>query len=101
MDERLEFHNLLKTVLESNNIYFQPPSNILMQYPCIVYNRSDINQKFADDRLYSKKVKYIITLIDPNPDSIILEKIGSLPFTKFIRHFTFDGLNHDVFETYY
>ena len=39
-------------------------------------------------------------LIDPNPDNLIHNKILSLPYTKYDRHFVVENLNHDVYSTY-
>jgi hypothetical protein len=35
------------------NVYFQPPTGIEMQYPCIMYSRSDSVVVHADNRPYS------------------------------------------------
>ncbi len=103
MNRRLQLHNILITVLGSNNVYFQPPSTVNMNYPCIVYRRGEINfkTKYAADELYSHRKAYIVTVIDPDPDSEIPDKVLKLPYCGFARHFTADNLNHDVFTLYY
>lgn len=99
MAPRLQLHQLLETVAE--NVYFQPPTNIQMQYPCIVYNRDFSDNKFADDNLYTFEYRYMLTVIDRDPDSEILEKVRALPKCVFNRFFTADNLNHDVFSIYF
>ena len=101
MGRRLDLHEVFVTILGSRNVYFQPPSTLKMQYPCIVYHRDKIDMKNADDSLYNSTVGYSVTLIDANPDSTILEKIARLPLCRFDRHFASDNLNHDVFTLYY
>jgi hypothetical protein len=101
MASRLDLHELLCSVLGTRNVYFQPPESIKMQYPCIVYKRSSINTRFADDELYMRKKRYTVTVIDKNPDSEIPDKVASIPMCTFDRHFTSDNLNHDVFLIYY
>lgn len=101
MASRLDLHELLCSVLGTRNVYFQPPESIKMQYPCIVYKRSSINTRFADDELYMRKKRYTVTVIDKNPDSEIPDKVASIPMCTFDRHFTSDNLNHDVFSIYY
>jgi len=101
MDRRLELHEILVTLLESENVYFQPPESIQMNYPCIVYNRDGKDEKFANDKLYFGKKRYSITVIDVDPDSEIPDKVAELPLTSFNRHFTTDNLNHDVYSIYY
>lgn len=101
MGRRLELHEVLVSLLGSRNVYFQPPPTEKMRYPCIVYQRTRMDIKSANDLSYSNTIGYTITLIDANPDSLILEKIARLPMCRFDRHFTADNLNHDVFTLYY
>lgn len=92
---------LLKEVLGSDNVYFQPPSNISMKYPAIVYQRDTGETRFADDLPYVRDIRYQITVIDRNPDSVIPEKVATLPMTIFDRFFVADGLNHNVYLMYF
>lgn len=98
---RLDLHNTLVGVLGSSNVYFQPPSTLVMKYPCIVYKRDGmISRRTDDSKLYYNKIGYMVTLIDQNPDSITIQKIMGLPLTVFDRHYTINNLNHDVFIVY-
>lgn len=101
MNRRLQLHQLLVNVLGSNNVYFQPPESIRMNYPCIVYERNSVDSKFADNKLYLHKKRYSITVIDKNPDSIIPDRVAELPLCKFNRHYKVNNLNHDVYNLYY
>ena len=98
MGLRLDLQTLLETILGSNNVYFQPPPGYLMSYPCIIYNRSSIRTKHADNVPYTFINQYTVTVIDANPDSVIPRKIAELPQCVLDRHFTSDNLNHDVFN---
>lgn len=101
MSSRTNLQTCLETILGSRNVYFQPPESIKLQYPAIVYERDDIHKVNADDQLYSRTVRYQVTLIDKNPDSEFIDKLIQLKRCKFVRHFTSDNLNHDIFELYY
>lgn len=101
MSRQLEFQEILETLLGSHNVYFQPPSTVKIKYPCIIYARSAMDVVFADNYIYKFKQAYLVTVIDPNPDSDILEKMLLLPFCRFVRHYTADNLNHDVYNVYY
>lgn len=101
MGTRLELQSLLESILGSRNVYFQPPETVRMSYPCIVYQRNNEVNQFADNRPYVHDKQYILTVIDKNPDSAILDKIAELPRSRYDRHFTADNLNHDVFTIYY
>lgn len=101
MAPRLQLHELLKTLLGSDNVYFQPPSSFEMSYPCIRYERTNIRSKSGDNRPYKLDKEYTITVIDPDPDSLIPDKIASLPRCVFDRPYKADDLNHDVFNILY
>lgn len=98
MAQRLELQSLLEGLLGSGNVYFQPPPDYMMSYPCIVYNRSNIRSKHADNFPYKHVKEYTITVIDADPDSEVPDKVSKLPQSVFERHFTADNLNHDVFS---
>lgn len=98
---RLKLHELFVGVLGSRNVYFQPPTNRKIEYPCIKYELANIGETFADNLLYWSKKRYRVTIIDTNPDSLIPDKLSSLPLTTFDRHYTADNLNHYVFLTYF
>lgn len=101
MASRLELHEVLCKILGSRNVYFQPPASVKMQYPAIVYERSDIENVFANNNPYLQSLVYEVTVIDKNPDSEIVTEISKLPMCRFDRHFAVDNLNHDVFTLYF
>jgi hypothetical protein len=98
---RASLNDLLKSLLGSNNVYFQPPPDINMSYPCIVYERDNAALKSADNIPYSVTQRYQVTYIDPTPDSDVIDKLLDLPYSSFSRHFATSGLNHDVFVIYH
>ena len=101
MPSRLELQTLLEEILGSRNVYFQPPESVKMNYPAIVYGLDNIESSFANDGVYSSKKKYLVTVIDDDPDSPIVDKITALPTCRFNRHFQSDNLNHYVFILYF
>jgi len=101
MGQRLQLHSLLIGILGSDHVYFQPPTNVQMQYPCIVYKRDVAVSRFANNIPYRYTKKYQVTVIDMNPDSDIPNKIAALPMCTHNRFFTADNLNHDNFSIYF
>lgn len=101
MNHRYELHEFLCELLGSRNVYFQPPENTRLKYPCIVYERSDIRNRNAENNVYRQTFHYMITVIDSDPDSEIVISLSQHPKIRFNRHFVVDGLNHDVFSIYY
>jgi hypothetical protein len=101
MGTRLEFQDVLEGVLGDSSVYFQPPTNVRMSYPAIVYNRDYRAVQYADNAVYTQTRRYQVTVIDPNPDSLIPDLVGDLAMSTFVRHFTADNLNHDIFDVYF
>jgi len=101
MDRRLELQALLEDLLGTRKVYFQPPANVQMEYPCIVYKRDMGRTLFAGNHPYRFTKRYMVTVIDRDPDSTIHEKIAALPGCTYDRHFTADNLNHDVLNIFY
>lgn len=101
MRSRLTLHEELVRILGSRYVYFQPPESIKMHYPCIVYERHDIENKHANDDVYIQHCQYRVTVIDENPDSEIVQRMSQFKNAEFVRHFVTDNLNHDTFNIYY
>lgn len=106
MSRRLELHDIFIDILGTRDqvesrVYFQPPETLKMKYPCIVYRRSRVDPKHANDELYNYSMGYMVTVIDPDPDSEIPYKVLNLPLCRQDRYYTTDNLNHDVFNIYY
>lgn len=102
MERRVQLQALLEELIGSRNVYFQPPSTVMLSYPCIIYSRGVIGRtEFANNMPYHHQVRYDVTVVDKDPDSEILEKVASLPMCSFQRHYTADNLNHDVYNLYY
>lgn len=98
---RLDLQDLLVEILDSDHVYFQPPSNVTMEYPCIVYNREKIIPVWAADKPYKLDNRYQVTVIDRDPDSEIPNKIAALPKCVHDRFFVADNLNHNAFTLFF
>jgi hypothetical protein len=101
MAPRSDLQTLLAEILGTEHVYFQPPTNIKLVYPCIVYKRDLSQTNFADNSPYFNMLRYQITVIDGDPDSSIPTKVAALPLCLFIRFYTADNLNHDVFNLFF
>lgn len=98
---RLDLHQILVDILGSPNVYFQPPTNLTMKYPCIRYSWDSSWSPKADDKKYVSKKRYTLTVIDKNPDSPIPSKLEELPFCSIDRTYQADNLNHFVYTIYF
>ena len=98
---RLELHEILCTILGSRNVYFQPPENLKLKFPCIIYEHDNNEVWHADNKKYSKCRRYQVTVIDKDPDTEIPERLDDLQFASFNRRFTADNMNNIVYTVYY
>lgn len=100
LDEELRDFLLVNT--GSSNLYFQPPENVKIKFPCIIYNLKDINLTYADDLAYSGMKSYELKLICKNPDNDYVENLlRSFKYIRFDRSYVNDNLNHYAFVLYY
>lgn len=96
-----ELQATFEELLESRNVYYNPPSSVYMKYDAIVFNRSRIDNTFADDNVYGQHYRYEVTTITQDPDASIIDKISKLPMCSHDRHFVSDNLHHNVFTLYH
>lgn len=102
MASRLSLHEELCAILESTNVYYNPPASVNMKYPCIKYSLSGIDHKRANDRIYKNTNRYEIIAIDRDVESGIPAKIlDHFPMCRFDRQYVADNLYHFVFTLHY
>lgn len=101
MNSRVELQTFLESLLGSEEVYFQKPESMKMSYPAIKYSLSGFDKKHANDGVYGSMTRYDIILMDWNPDSEFVEKLNSIQYCSFDRHYVADGLNHWSFTLYW
>lgn len=102
MADRISLHNKLKELIGNDNVYFQPPSNVKITYPCVIYNIGSGDAKHADDMVYNYVNSYDLTFIFKKPNVDIIEQVlKSLPMCRMTRSYCADNLNHYTFTIYH
>lgn len=100
MGSRLELHKEL--LLFTRNLYFQPPSNIQLEYPCIIYHKGRISRSYGNNGIYLRRQQYTLTVIDRDPDSTTADSIEEVfEYCEVSDHYTKDNLNHTTLTLYY
>jgi len=100
MGNRLELHDELLTFIP--NVYYQPPSNIQIKYPCIVYNKTGKSKRFGNDRIYLSKQGYQLMVIEHDPDSDVADRLEThFQYCGINQHYVVDNLNHTTLNLYY
>lgn len=106
MDQRrLEQHSQkwqakFEELLESRNVYYDPPASLQMKYDAIVFTRKRIDNKYANNNPYSQPICYEVTVITEDPDAPIIGVIATIPMCAYDRSFVSDNLHHTVFTLY-
>ena len=102
MEKRLQLQSELEEILGTDNVYFQPPENVKLTYPCIIYAKAAPRLQHADDHVYRYTQRYDVTVIYDDPD-MELSKNLVLHFTKcsLDRSYTSDNLYHDAITLYF
>jgi hypothetical protein len=99
MAQRLQLQSLLELI--TPHVYFQPPPNINLEYPCIVYVRDGSRAQYAENGLYLHMKRYMVTVIDQDPDSVLPDRVEELKFSNFDRFYATENLNHYVFNLFF
>ena len=93
--------NELESIDGVKKVYFQPPSSVYLEYPCIIFELSNFSSHHANNNIYLDWPRFTVTVISKDPESCIPEKLKNIRGdfrTRFDRFFTFDNLNHWVYE---
>lgn len=102
MVDRLQLHEELCEILESDHVYFQSPASVKMQYDAIRYELSGKDIKRANNRFYFSTNRYSGVVITRDPDTKIPDKlIAHFEMCSFGTPYTADNLNHYPFTLYY
>lgn len=98
---RLELQTLLEELLGNRHVYFQPPPNIKLMYPCIVYDFAKFQTTKADNKDYLRSKRYDVLLIHNDPDNDIVEKLEDLDYCDLDRSYKSDNLYHYAFTLFF
>ena len=82
-------------------VYFQPDINVKLQYPCILYHNDTGDTEYADNYPYRFTKRYMVTVIDKDPDSQIPYHVAMLQMCRMDRAYTVNNLNHWTFNLYH
>lgn len=101
MGTRLELQNKLEDLLEVDHVYYQPPESKKIEYPAIIYGKSKVDKRNADNEAYQLNTRYELIVIDKRPDHPVIQELLKLPYCSYDRHYESDNLNHDTLTLYF
>lgn len=91
---------LLRQAVQHDRVYFQPPENLKIGYPAIVFHLSNIEIDHASDAPYKGTKEYSVTLITKDPEPDVIDEILKIPYSSLDTTYISDGMNHFVFTVY-
>lgn len=102
MATRLELQSELEEILGSSEVYYQPPSNKTLKYPCIIYDLSNTDVIPADNRKYIKTnryhVKHLYKSLTNELKDTILDRFMMISHDNRMK---VDGIYNDDFTLYF
>lgn len=101
MGSRIELQEKLESLLGVRHVYYQPPETLKLEYPAIIYFKSNIETKKANNVTYLKNVRYDVIVVDKRPDNPVVDKLLDLPYCSYDRNYKANNLNHDALTLYY
>ena len=102
MASRLNLQDELEVMMDSKNVYFQPPESVRFKYPACTYKKSSGALKHADNFPYFFRTRYKVQIIDRDPDADWVQKmLNTFKYVAVESEFVADNLNHWNFTIYY
>lgn len=102
MNRRPELDPIFKRLIGSDNVYFQPPEDLKMSYPCIRYKLSDIRHTKSNNSLYTYTQGYEVVYITREPDSQLVDDIlKEFEMISFQNVMVVNNLYHYRYRLYY
>lgn len=99
---RQDLQKILETLLGSRNVYYQPPENLKLKYPCIIFSRGRSDIFRADNRAYVTTKRYDIIVINTKTDSTISDKlVAELPMCTYNRSYNQNNLYYEALTLYF
>ena len=103
MDHSPKLKEDLKKILGVNKVYYEPPTDVKLTYPCLKANRSRRDVKYASNKPYIKDESFTIYFItrDVKTAPAVLNQLEELPYCTYDTEYIADGLHHYVYKITY
>lgn len=98
MGDRTTLHTKMQEVYPEYRLYFRPPTKLILEYPCIVYEPRTFDVTHSNNTPYNIGTIFNVTMMrplpgDPEEAEGMLSIQGSEHTTSFVRN----DIVHDVF----
>lgn len=99
-----DIRDILYTIHDTKNVYYNPPSSIQMKFPCFRFEMNNTDIKYADNVSYMRTKRWTITYISRDVediDPVIKEMLDAFKYCTQETQFKSDNLQHVVFNLYF
>ncbi len=97
-----ELRDIQTKCLGYQHTYFNPIDGIRMQYDCVIYNMSAMNERKANNKTYLNRAIYNVTVVSRDPETPVPWAIQEhFERCKPERFFVTDNLYHFPFTIIY
>lgn len=103
--DRLQFHTKLKELCPT--VYYQPPPDVRLTYPCIVYSDGSPMTRRGDNKLYLQQRGYDVVYITRTPmgesynSDDWFKFYNKFEYCNFGTHYISDNLHHYTYKIYF
>lgn len=90
--KRLILHNELSKWLQ--NVYYQPPANVVLKYPCAIYERTDVKVDHANNEWYKNYETYSVNVLftSMRDEHLIDDILHNIKYSVFGNTLVKDGV---------
>ena len=94
---------MLKRVdIQENNVYYQPPANLKMKYPAIVYSLDGLDVKrFDNTRLINKNCFSVTHIYRNESENLVETMLKNFEYISFDNRSIVDGIYNDHYTIYW
>lgn len=102
MLKRVDIQEKFKFLLGSNNVYYQPPANLKMKYPAIVYSLDGLDVKrFDNTRLINKNCFSVTHIYRNESENLVEAMLKNFEYVSFDNRSIVDGIYNDHYTIYW
>nr|DAD73345.1 MAG TPA: tail completion protein [Siphoviridae sp. ctKm44]DAE09866.1 MAG TPA: tail completion protein [Siphoviridae sp. ctJdE31] len=102
MSKRMLIRDVLMKAIQKSNedykLFYNPVSNTNLTYPCILYKRSAVRQRHADNIRYHTHESYEITVIDKRVESPVIDILLDSQYCVYENEFIVDNMHHTILK---
>jgi hypothetical protein len=96
--ERLRLHEQLTDLYPTIPAYFRPPTNDILQYPCITYDFNRLSPRYSNNGVYLADSVFQVTVMLPHGSEFDPRGILSIPASRLTRSYMSSDIQHYIYE---